>query len=198
MSFGTVPASQYRVRSTDFHTVPFHCSSRMTARLFPPDVIVGRLYARPLAHWNGPDFAIVSFLRSDACAPVLICASVQAACAELAAGAVAGGGAATLRQFGLPVAAACANRPVVSTPTTPSTAMPAAVWNHRTAWIVFGPSLPSIAPALQPSALSWRCSDSMPAASLVLPAAGAALAGAAVTAVAPATMPIVTSAVITA
>src|SRR5262245_51989354 len=108
----------------------------MTSRLFPPDEIVGRLYASPLSHWNGPDFTMDSFLRSDACAPAWICASLHAACAEPAGGAVAGAGAATLRQFGLPVAAACASRPLVSTPTMPSTAIPAAVWNHRTAWIV--------------------------------------------------------------
>jgi len=113
----------------------------------------------------------------------------------LAVGAVAGGGAATLRQFGLPVAAACASRPVVSTPTMPSTAIPAAVWNQRTAWIVFGPSVPSIAPALQPSESSWRCSDSTPAASLVLPFATAAPAGGFD---APATTPTMTSTVITA
>src|SRR6188768_2084909 len=98
MSFGTVPDSQYTPRFTAFHAVPFHCSSRITWRLFPPDEIVGRLYARPLAHWKGPDFAIVSFLRRDACAPAWIWACVHAACAELAGGAVTGGGAGTLRQ----------------------------------------------------------------------------------------------------
>src|SRR5262249_18633645 len=64
--------------------------------------------------------------------------------------------------------AACTSLPVVTIPTTPSTAIPAAVWNHRIACVVLGPSFPSIVPALQPSAFSARWSDSTAAASLVL------------------------------
>src|SRR3954464_722028 len=168
MSFGTLPDSQYTSRLTAFHAVPLHCNSSVTCVVRPFDEIVGALYARFPAHWNGPDFTIFSLVSSAACAPARIWASVHAACAEPAGGPVAGAGAATLRQFGLPVAAACASRPDVSTPMMPSTARPAAVWTQRTAWIVFGPSVPSTVPALQPSALSWRCSTSVPAASLVL------------------------------
>src|SRR3954447_3926354 len=92
MSFGTLPDSQYTSRLTAFHAVPLHCNSSVTCVLRPPDEIVGALYARFPAHWNGPDFTIFSFVSSAACAPAWIWVCVHAACAEPAGRGGAGGG----------------------------------------------------------------------------------------------------------
>ena len=75
-------------------------------------------------------------------------------------------GSGTPWQFGDPVVVPCASLADVAGPTMPSTVIPAADWNHRMARSVFGPSLPSTAPALQKSAFSCRWVDWIPAASL--------------------------------
>src|SRR5262249_17537952 len=115
-------------------------------------------------HWYGPGFTIRSLTKSEFWAAAWISACVHGPLLICPAGA----GAGTVVQLGEPVDAACTSLPVVTIPTTPSTAIPAAGWNHRIACVVLGPSFPSIVPALQPSAFSARWSDSTAAASLVL------------------------------
>src|SRR5436190_2227863 len=164
MRAGTLPASQYAARFTTCHAVPFQRSKLITRICAPPVAMVGALYVQMPAHWYGPERTICSLAFSAACEPALIAASVHCGPPD---GFGAGPGWGTLVQFGLPFAAASTRRGPVCGPTTPSTGSLAADWNHRMAVVVRGPSLPSIVPALHPSALSSRWINCTLAASLV-------------------------------
>src|SRR5262245_11166733 len=116
------------------------------------------------AQWYGPDSTMRSLAFSAAVDPALIASSVHCGPPD---GFGAGPGCGTLVQFGLPLAAAFTRAGAVCGPTIPSTVSLAADWNQRIAAVVRGPSFPSIAPALHPSAFNCRCMTCTLAASLV-------------------------------
>src|SRR5262245_62747807 len=150
--------------------------SRFTCVCVPPlSAIVGALKAQLPPHTNEPLSAMRSPAFSELCAAARIEVCVHGAPVVVDPPGVDGppedvegaAGWATCVQFGVPLVLAAVSAALVWGPTMPSTLTFAAVWNQRMAAVVRGPSVPSMLPALHPSAFNWRWMFWTVAASLV-------------------------------